>query len=129
MILALLLAAAAQCAPVQLAIPPGSLFTPFGSAHLRRTSANFAKAYAQACREGLINGRPLPARVYLHNAPEANTASIYRSGKLMLLEYWFVTGDGRAHVPAVDDLHEAIYCAVHGASAKEQEESGRCLPD
>ena len=47
----------------------------------------------------------------------------------MLLEYPFVTDFGKANVPSAADLHEAIYCAVKGATAKEEEESGRCLPD
>ena len=28
-----------------------------------------------------------------------------------------------------DELEEAIYCSVHGATPEEQEESGRCLVD
>jgi hypothetical protein len=33
------------------------------------------------------------------------------------------------NVPSAAEIEEAIFCAVHGASEKEQEESGRCLPD
>ena len=137
MIGSLLIAAAvaaspAHCAPVELSIA-GSARTfvsqfARNSNGFRRTSANFAKAYALACAEGLIKGRPLPPTLHLFNAPEANDVSIYRSGKAMLLEYPFVAGR-KVNVPSVDDLHEAIFCAVHGASPTEQEESGRCLVD
>jgi len=127
--LALMAALPLRCAPVDLAVAPKSMPTAFSAALVRRTSANFARAYARACAEGLIKGRPLPRRVFLLNAPAANVASIYRSGNRTVLEYWFVTDDGKAHMPSVDDLHEAIYCAVRGASEAEQEESGRCLPD
>lgn len=119
----------ARCAPVELTVAPKSIPAAFGPSFVRRTSANFARAYAKACGEGLIKGQALPRHLVLHNAPEANVASIYRSGKVMLLEYWFVTDDGKAHVPTADELHEAIYCTVHGASEAEQEASGRCLPD
>ena len=121
-----------QCAPVELSIAGAArtFVSQFArnSGGFRTTSANFAKAYAQACAEGLIKGQPLPPTLYLFNAPDANVPSVYRSGKAMLLEYPFVSG-GKVNVPSVDDLHEAIFCAVHGASVKEQEESGRCLAD
>ena len=133
-------AAPAKCAPVSLALAGGP--KPFTAKYSAKSpafiqaSANFAKAYAKACAEGLLKKKPLidakakdKAHLILHNAPEANIASIYLSGGRMLLEYPFVLDFGKAQVPSADDLHEAIYCSVHGASAKEQEESGRCLPD
>jgi hypothetical protein len=127
---ALLAAASPQCAPVQLvlaeAVPAAFRGKPF-----RETSANFAKGYAQACAEGLFKAKPLAksGQLFLHNAPEANAGSIYEAGGRVVFEYWFVTGEARVHVPSAGQIHEAIYCAVHGASQKEQEESGRCLPD
>jgi hypothetical protein len=132
-------AAPAKCAPVSLAVSGGP--KPFLAKYNARspafvqTSANFAKAYAKACAEGLLKKKSLidakakdKAHLVLHNAPEANIASIYLNGGKMLLEYPFVLDFGKAQVPSADDLHEAIYCSVHGASEKE-EESGRCLPD
>jgi len=134
MIAALLLAAAAagQCAPVELSVAGNAktFISKFArnSGGLAKTTANFDKAYAKACKEGLFKAKPLIAakggKLFLINAPDANVASIYGSDKHTVLEYHFDTG-----APSADDLHEAIYCAVHGASAKEQEESGRCLPD
>ena len=56
---------------------------------------------------------------FLDNAPDANDASIYAVSGRMLLEYWFVDHQGKANAPSVNELHEAIYCSVHGASAKE----------
>ena len=130
--LAILAASPTHCAPVELSIAgsPRTFVSQFArnSDGFRKTAANFSKAYARACAEGLIKGQPLPPTLYLFNAPDANDASIYRSGKAMLLEYPFVSG-GKVNVPSVDDLHEAIFCAVQGASVKEQEESGRCLVD
>ena len=127
-----------QCPPVKLSAEGRT--TTFiarfanNSDGFRKTSANFAKAYAKACADGLLKTPLIDAkakdrtRLFLLNAPEANVASIYLNKGRMLLEYPFVTG-GTVNVPSVDDLHEAIFCTVHGASEKEQEESGRCLPD
>ena len=134
--IAILAATPAQCPPVKLSAEGGAktFITRFAnnSDGFRRTSANFAKAYAKACAEGLFKTKPLVSvkdkRLYLSNAPNANVASIYASKRRMLIEYPFIAG-GKTNVPTADELHEAIYCAVHGASAKEQEESGRCLPD
>jgi hypothetical protein len=130
-----LLAASASpthCAPVELSIAGNArtFVSQFArnSDGFRKTAANFSKAYARACAEGLIKGRALPQTLHVFNAPDANDASIYRSGKAMLLEYPFVSGR-KVNVPSVDDLHEAIFCAVQGAPVKEQEESGRCLVD
>ena len=126
--LALAVASPAKCAPVELAVAPKTMPAAFGPNLVKRASGNFAKAYAKACGERLVKGGALPRQLFLHNAPDANVASIYRTGKIMVLEYPFVS-DGKANVPTADELHEAIFCAVHGASPKEQEESGRCLPD
>lgn len=133
-------AAPAKCAPVSLALAGGP--KPFTAKYSAKspafvqTSANFAKAYAKACAEGLLKKTPLidakakdKTHLILLNAPEANIASIYLNGGRMVLEFPFVFDFGKANVPSAVDLHEAIYCAVHGASEKEQEESGRCLPD
>ena len=71
--------------------------------------------------------------IFVMNAPEANVTSIYlgqsAAPPAMLLESPFITPDGAVHVPDAEDLHEAMYCAVIGSTEKEQEESGRCLPD
>jgi hypothetical protein len=99
-----------------------------GSLKLAQVKDNFAKAYANACAKGLLKS-DLPGIVLL-NAPNANIASTYSDdARRRVLEYPFVTEDGQTHVPAVEELEEAVYCAIHGASAKEQQESGRCLPD
>jgi len=110
----------------------------------RRTGVNFAAAYRRACAQGLLRGRTLidagagqRDRLFLRNAPDANIASIYLDGeegapaaaRRMVLEYPFLTADGAAHVPGREELAEAIFCHVQGASAEETEESGRCLPD
>jgi hypothetical protein len=135
MLIVLLAAAAAtSCPPIQLAT--SGLSPRFTAKVALQTRTNFGKAYKAACSEGMFNRRPLitanganAGKLFLVNAPDANVASIYPGNGRMLLEYWFVDHKGKASAPAVNELHEAIYCAVHGASAKEQEESGRCLPD
>jgi hypothetical protein len=109
------------------------------SAVFRETKANFSAAFASACAKGLLKDQALidpeapdQARLFLLNAPESNVASIYlprKGSKGMVLEYYFVTPDGQTHVPPADELEEAIYCSVHGATPQEEEESGRCLPD
>jgi hypothetical protein len=132
LLLTALAAASAHCPAVQLTVAKDTpaRFAP-KSRPFAHVSANFSKAYAAACAEGLVKNKKLAptGRLVVHNAPDANIASIYDSNGRTLLEYWFVTRDGKTHVPAVEELHEAIYCSVHGASEKEQEESGRCLPD
>jgi len=126
-------AATARCAPVSLALSGGakSFVTAFSpkSTSFKSTSANFAKAYAKACASGLLKPGDFPGRVVLHNAPEANVASIYINRGRTILEYHFIIPDGRRNVPDVAELHEAIYCTVKGATPQEEEESGRCLPD
>jgi len=126
-------AATARCAPVSLSVAGGAkafttVFAPSSKA-FKTTSANFAKAYAKACADGLLESEKLPSRLMLRNAPEANVASIYPSEGRTVLEFHFITPDGALHIPGVDDLHEAIFCSVRGATAQEEEESGRCLPD
>ena len=126
-------AATARCAQVSLALPASTelLSTEFApsSAAFKATAANFAKAYARACTDGLLTKYKLPSSLLLHNAPEANVAMIYPRDGRTILEYHFITADGRTHVPDADGLHEAIYCAVRAATRAGQEEIDRCLPD
>jgi hypothetical protein len=125
--------AAPKCAPVSLAVSGGSkaftaAFAPKSRSY-KAIAVNFVTAYSKACAEGLLKKRSLPSRLFLLNAPNANVASIYKSGGHTVLEYSFLGSDGKAYVPKVNELHETIFCAVHGASQKEQDESGRCLSD
>jgi hypothetical protein len=109
------------------------------SSPYRQTRTAFEAAYRKACASGILREKPLmtpgaarPDNLLLKNAPDANIASIYRDGDgggPMVLEYPFVTGHGEVRIPGEEELGEAIYCSVHGSSEKEQEESGRCLPD
>lgn len=112
------------------------------SPEFAKLEANFAAAYRKACASGLLakeplvpKGAPHPGTLFAITAPDSNVASIYRAGDEsdtpgdMVLEYYFITADGKLHVPSEADLSEAIYCAVHGASEQEQEASGRCLAD
>jgi hypothetical protein len=136
MILALLAALAtspAQCPAIEIAVETADMPASFGAEPIKQASANFAEAYADACAEGLLKDKALlgagQARLFLFNAPEANIAVIYDREGRTILEYPFVTPDGAVNVPVAEELHEAIYCAVAGATEAEQEESGRCLPD
>jgi hypothetical protein len=129
-------AAAEKCAPPALAMADN---TKLESALMDETGANFAAAYKRACDKGLLAGKVLidpkaadQGKLFLINAPEANAASIYLSdvdGNRMVLEYPFLTTDGKSQVPSADELEEAIYCAVVGATPEEQESTGRCLVD
>jgi hypothetical protein len=120
---------------------PRGAFGP-GSAPSKQLAANFAAAYKKSCDGGTLAKEPLmpkdvphPGTLFLTNAPDANDVAIYREADEddqpgdMTLEYYFVTADGKSHVPSQADLAEAIYCAVEGASEQEQDESGRCLVD
>lgn len=109
------------------------------SDQMKETQASFDAAYERACAKQLLTDKPLvdpkatdQNQIFLINAPEANVASIYLSevdGSRMVLEYPFLTIDGKSQVPTADELEEAIYCAVRGATPEEQEASGRCLVD
>jgi hypothetical protein len=125
---------AEKCTPPALALADGS---PLQSKLLNETKANFATAYGRSC--GFMKDKALfdpkaadKERLFLINAPEANVASIYLSevdGNRMVLEYPFLTTDGKSQVPSAAELEEAIYCAVVGATPEEQESTGRCLVD
>jgi hypothetical protein len=132
--------ASARCAPptVMLTGNDKGFISKFwvGTPRRRTMEDNVRAAFKSACKKHLLSGSTIAKlggvssrRLYLLNAPNANVASIYnRSGRL-LLEYPFVSADRSTDVPSAADIEEAIFCAVHGASEKEQEESGRCLPD
>jgi hypothetical protein len=114
-----------------------------GLAQMDRLKANFGKAYQGACEAGWLKKKPLvdpraahADRMLIISAPEANIVSIYlasedvpASQRDMVLEAPFNDSEGAANVPTADELREAIYCYAVGATDKEQEESGRCLPD
>ncbi|MGH6729450.1 MAG: hypothetical protein ACREBK_04800 [Sphingomicrobium sp.] len=102
-----------------------------------RLTENFRAAYEKACVEGLMADGPLidpeavvKDTIFVLNAPEANVTSIYFhfEGKppRTMIESPF--GEP-PQIPSVEDLHEAIFCAVRGATPEEQETTGRCLPD
>jgi hypothetical protein len=137
----------AECAPAPyLALTedfadPRQDFVP-GKKPFEQLQQRFSEAYAKACASGILKDHPLidpasphPAQLFLKNAPDANVASIYQAGADgavpgdVLLEYDFITSDGRPHVPTAQELGEAIYCTVHGASSEDEQGSGRCLPD
>jgi hypothetical protein len=128
--------AAADCAPPALAMADS---TQLQSAPMDETRANFVTAFNSACTKGLLSEKPLidpkatdQKQIFLINAPDANVASIYLSdvdGSRMVLEYPFLTTDGKSQVPSASELEEAIYCNVVGATPEEQEASGRCLVD
>jgi len=136
-------AASGTCAPAPtLALAPDFTDPRFaaGSAPYRQTEEHFAAAYLAACASGVLRGHALigpnaahPGRLLLKNAPDANVASIYRDrddrAADVVLEHHFLASDGSINVPSEEELGEAIYCAVHGATAQEKEETGRCLPD
>lgn len=113
--------------------------TPIDNKTLEETKARFAAAFGRACVNGLLESKEFldpkadeQGRLFLLNAPDANVASIYLSeaaGNRMVLEYPFRTPDGKTKVPSPAELDEAIYCTMVGATANEQEESGRCLAD
>ena len=134
-LVAALAAASTQCPTVEVTVVRKDMPAAFSVKLVDRTSHNFAIAYSKACAEHLMK-KPLvitkgakTKRLFLFNAPNANVASIYARAGRTVLEYPFVSEGGKTQVPSLEELHEAIFCAAHGASQKEQEGSGRCLPD
>ena len=107
-----------------------------GTPRRRTLEDNVRAAFKSACKYGLLKGSTIPKlggvssrRLYLWNAPAANVASIYANQGRLLLEYPFVAADRSMNVPSAAEIQEAVYCAVHGATAQEQAKGGRCLPD
>ena len=102
-----------------------------------RFTDNFRVALDKACAEGLLADEPLVDErayvkntIFVMNAPEANVTSIYfgpsAAPPAMLLESPF---RDPPQIPSAEDLHEAMYCWLKGATPEEEETSGRCLPD
>ena len=130
-------ASATECAAPALVLADGD--KSLDSALMEETKANFGTAFQSACAKGIPKAKELidpraadRGQIFLINAPDANVASIYLSevdGNRMVLEYPFLTADGKSQAPSVDELEEAIYCRVVGATPEEQESSGRCLVD
>jgi hypothetical protein len=132
-----------QCDPPSATIAEGGaeFRRAFGSIQLAKVNANVTRAFGQSCAKGVLKREPVqkagsadPSRVFLINRPDANVATLmWRvSEKRELrfeLEYPFISRDGSANIPTADEIEEAIYCAVRGATEEEQAESGRCLPD
>lgn len=134
MISAIALAVAATCAFPTLDF---SAAESLGAKEQAAFTANFRAAFDKACAEGLFATEPLideraidKGTLFVLHAPEANVTSIYFSHSAappaMLVESPF--GEP-PQVPSAEELHEAIYCAMVGATEQEMEESGRCLPD
>ena len=97
---------------------------------------NWSAAVDRACAEKLAGDKPLNhpdvlgSMLLLHHAPEANIVSIYlndrKKPERMVMEGPF---GSPPKAPAAEELYEAIYCSVKGATPEEEEQSGRCLPD
>ena len=138
---AALLAASSERCPLPVVMLSGNdkAFTVrfwAGTPRRREVEGEVRAAFKSACKYGLLKGSTIAKlqgvssrRLYLSNAPDANVASLYDRNGRLVLEYPFVASNRTMNVPSAKEIQEAIYCAVHGASAKEQEESGRCLPD
>ena len=98
-------------------------------------------AFKSACSSGLLKGSTIPKlngvsgrRLFLENQPAANVAVLEadqrRDGSWRLFLGYSYVAEGKAvNVPTAAEIHEAIYCAVHGATPQEQAETGRCLAD
>lgn len=134
MILALALSVVATCAVPTLDFRAAPVL---GAKDQAAFTANFRAAVGKACDEGMFADAPLIDReasakdtLFVLHAPEANVTSIYFSPSAapprMLIESPF--GDP-PQIPSAEELHEAIYCAVVGATPEEEERDGRCLPD
>ena len=97
---------------------------------------NWTVATDRACVEKLAGDKPLNhpdvlgPMLLLYHAPEANIVSIYvndrRRPERRVMEGPFGTPP---KAPSAEELYEAIYCSVKGATPEEEEQSGRCLPD
>ena len=145
-LLAISAPAPAKCTipTLEVAGPDKALIVNFapGTKASRQAEANVATAFAAACAKGLLAGSRIPSldgvsttQLALENWPDANVATLEAdqltggTGWRLMLGYPFVASDGSVNVPSADEIEEAIYCAVRGATEQEQAETGRCLPD
>jgi hypothetical protein len=97
-------------------------------------TANLRAAFDRACREGLFAERPLVdprshdrSLLYVMDAPANDTLLIYfgpsAAPPAMMASVPF---GSPVRQPTVDELHEAIYCEVKGATRDEQVRDLRC---
>ena len=97
-------------------------------------TANFRAAFDRACAEGLFAKRPLVdprsydrSLLYVMDAPADDTLLIYfgpsAAPPAMMASIPF---GSPVRQPTVDELHEAIYCEVRGATRDEQVRQLRC---
>ena len=97
-------------------------------------TANFRAAFDRACAEGLFAERPLVdprsydrSLLYVMDAPADDTLLIYfgpsAAPPAMMASVPF---GSPVRQPTVDELHEAIYCEVRGATRDEQVRQLRC---
>jgi hypothetical protein len=97
-------------------------------------TANLRAAFDRACREGLFAERPLVdprsydrSLLYVMDAPANDTLLIYfgpsAAPPAMMASVPF---GSPVRQPTVDELHEAIYCEVRGATRDEQVRDLRC---
>ena len=112
-----------------------------GTPRRRKLEDNIRAAFKAACKSGLLKGSTIAQlggvssrRLFLENQPNANVASLEADKRTdgssrLVLGFPYVAADRSVNVPTSAEIQEAIFCAVRGASQKEQEESGRCLPD
>lgn len=115
---------------------PRRIFSPRGRS-FRTLETRFASAYRLACRSG-VTSAPLPSgRLFLKNAPDANTTSIYRDGgegaasRPMVMEHPFIGHGGRIDIPSVEELRSAIMCSVYNPAPPSgpAEDIVECLVD
>lgn len=117
---------------------PRGLFGP-GSRALGTLERRFASAYRLVCRSR-TPGAPLPpGPLFLRNAPDANTASIYREGEEgvgtkpgpMVMEYPFIGHDRMVRIPSVEELRSAIMCSINNINPPSgaAEDAVECLVD
>jgi hypothetical protein len=122
---------------------PRRIFAPWGRA-FRSVQKRFASAYWLACRSGALSPPLMPAgtagsgRLFLRNAPDANTTSIYwndRAGaqsRQMVMEHPFIVARGHVDIPSIDELRSAIVCSVRYSDPPPNPPAGdilECLPD
>jgi hypothetical protein len=101
-------------------------------------SSNFRKAYLVACQKGYFRKTQLTRSgggVVLFGGKDVNVPSFvdgieaYGARSIDIAFEFPSPNDKRLAPPSVPSILEAIYCRVIGATAKEQERTGRCLVD
>ena len=132
------------CAGIPQLVLPDDFDPRFEARYFAETRRNFETAFCtrtaffDAQGVALVDDSDQLPTLHLLNEPLANQISIsftgppppageaLEAGRFNQLSYYYVDEQGTAHVPEVEEIHYALFCAVVDWNLLEE---GGCLPD